>query len=114
VAQLKELLEVEQLEEVWQTSKEKPTLLFKHSTTCPVSAKAFQEFQTFLQENDEEIGAFFVKVRESRPVSNEIAEELGVVHQSPQIILVKDEEAKWDASHMKITVDSIKEALANH
>lgn len=108
---LKELLEIEELEEVWEVSAKKPTFLFKQSTTCPISAKAFEEFHKFLQENTEDIAAYYVKVRESRPVSNEIAEELAVIHQSPQIILIKDGEAIWDTSHMRITVDSIKEAL---
>lgn len=110
---LKELLEIEDLNEVWETSTEKPTLLFKQSTTCPVSAEAFVEFNKFLKDNTEDIGAFFVKVRESRPVSNEIAETLNVRHQSPQILLVKNKEAVWDASHMRITVDNIKSALEN-
>lgn len=111
---LKELVDVEDLEEVWETSKKKPTLVFKHSTTCPVSADAFEQFQQFLSENKEDLGAYFVKVRESRPVSNAIAEELGVVHQSPQIILVNSHEAKWDTSHFNITVEAITDALKSN
>mgnify|MGYP001492338567 CR=1 FL=1 len=114
MSSLKELFEIDDLEEVWEASKQKPTLLFKQSTTCPVSANAFEEFQQFLKENSEDLAAYFVKVRESRPVSNKIAEDLGVVHQSPQIILIKDNEAIWDTSHMNITVDTIKEALESY
>ena len=113
MAELKELLELNDLEEVYNTSKEKPVLLFKQSTTCPVSAEAFDEFQQFLSENEEDIAAYFVKVRETRPVSNQIAEDLGVQHQSPQIFLVKDKKAVWNTSHMNITKESIKEALNN-
>lgn len=111
MAELKELLEIDELNEVWEASNEKPVLLFKQSTTCPISAEAFGEFNNFLDGNDANIGAFYVKVRESRPVSNQISEELGIQHQSPQILLVKNKEAVWNASHTKITVDSIKEAL---
>ena len=114
MSSLKELFEIDDLEEVWEASKQKPTLLFKQSTTCPVSANAFEEFQQFLKENSEDLAAYFVTVRESRPVSNKIAEDLGVVHQSPQIILIKDNEAIWDTSHMNITVDTIKEALESY
>lgn len=109
----KELVEVEDLQEVWQTSVEKPVLLFKQSTTCPISGAAFNEFNTFLADNDGDFAAYFVKVRESRPVSNQIAEDLGIQHQSPQIFLVKDQEAMWNESHSKITVDSIQAALQN-
>src|SRR5690625_2678364 len=110
---LKELVELDDLNEVWETSKEKPVLLFKQSTTCPVSADAFSEFNKFLDNNEENVGAYFVKVRETRPVSNQIADDLGIQHQSPQIFIVKNKEAVWNASHNKITVDSIKEALSN-
>src|SRR5690625_4194901 len=110
---LKELLELDDLNEVWDASEEKPVLLFKQSTTCPISANAFSEFNDFLNNNDSDIDAFYVKVRETRPVSNQIADDLGVQHQSPQIFVVKNKQAVWNASHNKITVDSIKEALAN-
>lgn len=110
---LKELLEIEELQDVYETSVEKPVLLFKQSTTCPVSAGAFQQFKTFLNHNEGDYDAYFVKVRESRPVSDKIAEDLGIRHQSPQIFLIKDQEAMWNESHAKITVESIKEALQN-
>lgn len=113
MVELKELLELGDLNEVWKTSREKPVLLFKQSTTCPISAGAFSEFNSFLDNQNEAIGAYFVKVRETRPVSDEIAEELGVRHESPQIFLVKDREQVWNTSHDDITEDSIKEALAS-
>lgn len=96
-----------------ETSKEKPVLLFKQSTTCPISADAFNQFHSFLNANEKDIGAYFVKVRESRPVSNKIAEELDVRHQSPQILLIIDHKAVWDTSHTNITVENMKEALEN-
>jgi bacillithiol system protein YtxJ len=55
---------------------------------------------------------FLVKVIESRPVSNAVAERLGVEHKSPQLILLLDGAARWSASHYEITVDRIREAVA--
>lgn len=114
MAELQELLEIEDLEKVWETSKEKPVLLFKQSTTCPISAAAFEQYQTFLKDNEADIAPYFVKVRETREVSNQVGEALDVQHQSPQIFLVKDSAPVWNASHNKITVDSITEALKNN
>ncbi len=111
MVQLTELHEVEELEKVWSDSEGKPVLLFKQSTTCPISAEAFDQFQSFLKESDADIIPYFVKVRETREVSNQIMEDLGVRHQSPQILLVKDRKSVWDASHMSITSFNIKEAL---
>ena len=65
MAELKELLELNDLEEVWKTSDEKPVLLFKQSTTCPISAKANEEFQAFVNEN-ETTSAAMVLVIEDR------------------------------------------------
>lgn len=109
----KELEELDDLQEVWETSAEKPVLLFKLSTTCPISAGAFKEFNTFLDSNQDNIGSYFVKVRESRPVSNQIAEDLDVQHHSPQLFLIKDRKQVWNTSHSDITVDSMKEALSD-
>ncbi|UQD53663.1 bacillithiol system redox-active protein YtxJ [Bacillus methanolicus] len=84
-------------------------LLFKHSTTCPISAKAYEEFQSFLKETD--ITAAVVHVIEDRPVSNKIAEEFGIKHESPQIFLLEDGKVRWNTSHWKITKESISEAV---
>ena len=114
MSELQELLELADLEKVWKASEEKPVLLFKQSTTCPISGAAFNQFQTFLKNNKVNIAPYFVKVRETREVSNQIAEDLDVQHQSPQILLVKGSEPVWSASHNKITLDSITEALKNN
>lgn len=109
--QLKELHSVEELASVWETSKQKPVFLFKQSTTCPVSAEAFSEYNSFLESLSSDIGSYFVKVRETREVSNKIAEETHVQHQSPQVLLMKDGEVLWHTSHANITVESLEEAL---
>ncbi|KAA9004854.1 bacillithiol system redox-active protein YtxJ [Paenibacillus spiritus] len=84
-------------------------LLFKHSTTCPISAKAHQEFTAYLENHD--TPAAIVHVIEDRPLSNAIAEEFGIKHESPQIFLLEDGEVRWNTSHWKITRDSIQEAV---
>lgn len=84
-------------------------LLFKHSTACPVSAEAYGEFRAFLRESD--TSAAEVLVIEDRPVSNKIAEQFGVKHESPQIFLLEDGKVLWHASHWRITQQSITEAL---
>lgn len=84
-------------------------LLFKHSTICPISTSAYEEFQSYLQGN--EMPAAVILVREDRPVSNEVAERFGIKHESPQIFLLENGEVKWHTSHWKITQDAIAEAV---
>ncbi|MRN55493.1 bacillithiol system redox-active protein YtxJ [Paenibacillus monticola] len=84
-------------------------LLFKHSTTCPISAKANEEFEAFLKDTD--TTAAIVLVIEDRPVSTQIAEDFGIKHESPQIFLLENSEVRWNTSHWKITRDAIKAAV---
>ncbi|MED1205527.1 bacillithiol system redox-active protein YtxJ [Heyndrickxia acidicola] len=84
-------------------------LLFKHSTTCPISANAYKEFQSFTASKD--IPAALVKVIEDRPVSNKITEIFGIKHESPQIFLLENDRVEWNASHWNITKDAIEKAV---
>jgi bacillithiol system protein YtxJ len=87
--------------------------VFKHSTTCPISASARDRVEDYFGDAGADVPeVVMVKVIESRNVSNTIASELDVMHQSPQLILVKNGEAAWDTSHHMINADSINEALA--
>ncbi|MBE6183298.1 bacillithiol system redox-active protein YtxJ [Heyndrickxia ginsengihumi] len=104
---IQQLHSVEELHQfVKQPGKQ---LLFKHSTTCPISAKAHEEFQAYVEETN--IPAAEVLVIEDRPVSNTIAEEFGIRHESPQIFLLDDGKVRWNASHWNITRQTISAAL---
>lgn len=109
---IQELETVEEWHQLLETSKEKRVFLFKHSTTCPISTKADQEFRSFAEDYSEPTASFaFLKVRESRPVSNAIAEELEIKHESPQLFILENKEVKWSDSHWNITKAKIKNAL---
>ncbi|SEM69769.1 bacillithiol system redox-active protein YtxJ [Lihuaxuella thermophila] len=106
-----QLTNSEQLQDVLEYSKERPVLLFKHSTTCPISAAAMDELEKFSSsEEAKDIKIAVVYVIEHRPVSNEIAECFNIKHESPQALLVKGDQVVWHASHWNITEDSLKQA----
>jgi bacillithiol system protein YtxJ len=108
MSNLIELTTADDWENVKNSSSDKPVFVFKHSTTCPISARAWKEYNSTLDELTEQgIQTAFVKVIESRPVSNQIAQELDVVHQSPQVILIKDQKPVWNTSHGNITKDAL-------
>ncbi|NGQ97250.1 bacillithiol system redox-active protein YtxJ [Brevibacillus sp. SYP-B805] len=108
MATIKELHSIDELDAF--VSGPGKRLLFKHSTICPISSAAYEEFQSFL--NSHEMPAAVILVREDRPVSNEVAERYGIKHESPQIFLLEDQAVKWHTSHWKITRDAIAQALA--
>lgn len=112
---MEEITTLDQLEARLASSGAAPLLLFKHSTRCPISADAYVRVERFLSARTAPAPpVFLIKVIESRPVSNAIADRLGVPHKSPQILLVKDGRAVWTASHHGIQPDRIREAIAEH
>lgn len=92
---------------------ESPLFIFKNSTTCPVSREAFSEVQGFVKSCDGEAPVVYLNVQEARELSNRIAEEYGVKHESPQLLLIDDTEVKWHASHWKITEKAISRAFSD-
>jgi bacillithiol system protein YtxJ len=108
---LDELHTVEELDRALSESKLRPVLLFKHSLTCPISSRAFQQFQTYLATADPRVSYKLITIQTAREVSAAAADRLGVVHQSPQAILVKNQASVWDASHYDITSDSLDQVI---
>lgn len=103
---------LEELDTVFAASGERPTLLLKHSTRCPISAAAHDAFQAVARTHPDRARYAVVYVVEDRPVSNAVAERTQVKHESPQALLVKDSAVRWHASHWDITVDALERALA--
>lgn len=86
-------------------------LLYKHSTRCPISLMAQQEVERFRAAHPE-VPVYVVDVVLRRPLARHLAERTGVVHHSPQAILLRGGEAAWDASHLGITADALERELA--
>ncbi|MFD0710329.1 bacillithiol system redox-active protein YtxJ [Paenibacillus sp. GCM10027626] len=108
----KEITTVQEWEQLLEQSANKQTIIFKHSTACPVSASALEEYENYLAKlPNPNVDYYLVKVIESRPVSNQIAEDLGVKHASPQIILFKDKQSIWNTSHWSITTKHMTAVL---
>jgi len=87
-------------------------IIFKHSTRCPISGAAKREVDSFLKENGMNFQYEMIDVIADKPRSAQIAETLGIQHESPQIIILDSQEfVIWHASHRAITVNSIKKAI---
>jgi len=110
--QWREITTLEQWQQALDQSVNRGVVILKHSTACPVSSSALEEYEEYLaQQPNRETDYLLVKVIESRPVSNQIAEDLKVTHASPQIIYFKNKEAIWNASHWAVTTKHIRAVL---
>lgn len=96
----------EQLNELLELSGTRPQVIFKHSTRCSISKVAMTRLEKAAA--PEEMDFHYLDLITYRSLSNEIAERLGVVHESPQVLLIRDGQPVYTESHMGITMDDIK------
>ncbi|WP_417428916.1 bacillithiol system redox-active protein YtxJ [Halpernia sp.] len=104
---------VDEYREAKNKSFEKPVLFFKHSTTCFISkaVKKNLEKQIDQSEDKNKVDLYYLDLLHFRPISNLMANDLNVVHQSPQAILIKNGEVKYNASHENIDFQDIIKTL---
>ena len=102
---------VEQLEEILHNVGSKPVLLFKHSTRCSISIMALNSFESKWELSDEECEIYFIDLLKHRDVSNGIEALTGIIHQSPQAIVVRGKEVIYDATHSSIDAKRIESII---
>lgn len=102
---------VGQFEQLLATSADRPVLLFKHSYSCGISAEAFDELIAHLDREAAEVTYALVTVQTHRDVSNAVAKQLGIRHETPQAILIRDGRVVWSASHFRVNAASLGKAL---
>lgn len=100
-----------QLNEIITTSEEKPVVIFKHSTRCSVSRMAFKQFENEFNLQDK-MDAYYLDLIENRAISNEIASKFEVVHQSPQLLVIKNGKCIYNISHSDIDAEFLNQLLA--
>lgn len=88
-----------------------PQIIFKDSTTCGISAHAKERLKDGYGQLEGKADFNYLDLLALRPVSNLIASELKVTHQSPQIIVVKNREVVYTASHHAIDPADIARKL---
>ena len=103
----RELTDLGQLSEIVDVSFEQTVLIFKHSTRCGVSRSVLRQFESEF-DLEEKITPYFLDLLEHRDISNEIASRFGVVHQSPQLIVIKNGNSIYNASHDSIDAHDLK------
>lgn len=101
---------ISQLDELVALSQEQAVVIFKHSTRCSISRMALKQFENEFDFADR-VQPYFLDLIAFREVSNEIAARFGVVHQSPQLILIKQGKAVYDVSHSDIDAGALKTKL---
>lgn len=99
------LSDTDSFEHLLKLSTEQPVVIFKHSTSCSVSASAYRE----LSRCENEVN--LVEVQSSRELSNRIESDTGVRHESPQVLVLRNGKVVWKASHWSVTSEAVNDAV---
>ena len=100
-----ELPDVDSLDRFLAESNGSPAIIFKHSDSCGISARAHGQ----LSQLEQPVG--LVIVQTARGLSDEIVARTGVAHETPQVFILRDREVLWSASHGQIRAEAVEAAL---
>jgi len=103
-----ELTSVSDLDALFASSREQAKVLFLHDPWCPISAMASRQVAQV------DVDIVRIDVSRQHELSREIEQRSGIRHESPQVILIDDGVAVWDASHSGIDRKSIERALESN
>lgn len=106
-ARWKTLESLSQLDEVINQSHTAPHIIFKHSTRCIISKMVLQQLEESLDTIPQQAKLIFLDLLNHRDISNAIAVQLGVHHESPQVVVIKNGQAVFHESHHSIDAATI-------
>ncbi len=107
----RQLSSISDLDEAEKESHLKIVVLFKHSVTCGISAGAKHKLENGYDIDQDKACLYYLDLLNHRDVSNEIAKRFGVIHQSPQLIILSRGKAVFDTSHHKVSLSTLKEHI---
>ena len=92
------LTQKDQLDAISDKSKNKTQLIFKHSTRCGISRMVMNQFvSAYNVEANTDL--YYLDLLNYRTVSDEVGYRFQVMHQSPQLLVVRNGVAVAHASH---------------
>lgn len=95
-----------QLAEIRNKSNSRPQVIYKHSVRCGVSSVVKNRLERAKLPAD--IDYYYLDIIHFRSISNKIAEDFKVYHESPQVLVIRNGECVYDESHMGITAHEIE------
>ena len=84
------LSELEQLDTITEKSSTKTQVIFKHSTRCGISRMVMNQFVSAYNLTENDLDLYYLDLLSYRDVSNEVGYKFQVIHQSPQLLVIKN------------------------
>jgi bacillithiol system protein YtxJ len=101
-----------QFTKILSSSFSKPVVLFKHSTRCATSSMAYNRLADLVKSPSADVEFYFLDLIKFRKISNKVSDDLGVYHESPQVLLLKNGECVYDASHYEIRPKELESQIS--
>lgn len=106
------LTEESQLDQIREESKDQPVMIFKHSITCSTSNMVVNRLERSWNEKEmENVQIYLLELQNYRQISNAIAEQFAVRHESPQVLIIRDGKAVYSRSHFEINFSALQEVI---
>jgi len=93
------LTSIEQLNLIEKNSATKTQAIFKHSTTCGISKMVINRFVSAYELTVKDLDLYYLDLHSYRDVSNEVGYKFQVIHESPQLLIIKNGVTVAHASH---------------
>lgn len=98
----KALTTASQLDAIVEESKTQTVVIFKHSTRCGISRMVLNRFESGFDTDMPNVVFYYLDLLNFREVSNEVAVRFQVMHQSPQLLVIKNGACVAQGSHYDI------------
>lgn len=95
----------ENIKQAKDESYNRKTIIFKHSTRCGISSRVLSQFEKEIAAQQPNVGLYYLDLLAYRDLSNSIATEFGITHQSPQILVLENGKIIHHASHSSISLN---------
>ena len=93
------LTNIPQLDAISKKSNTKTQVIFKHSTRCGISRMVINQFGDFYGLEEKDLDLYYLDLLNYRDVSTEVGYKFQVMHQSPQLLVIKNGTTVAHASH---------------
>ena len=90
---------IAQLNYIAEKSKKKTQFIFKHSTRCGISRMVMRQFVVDYMLTEKDVDLYYLDLLNYRDVSNEVGYKFQVMHESPQLLIIKGGVVVSQASH---------------
>lgn len=97
----------EDLAKAMEDSFQNRIAIFKHSTSCFISRTVLKNFEKEIENSDQPVSVYYLDLLAHRPVSNKIAADFEIRHESPQLIVIENGKPVNSASHQDISLSQI-------